>query len=223
MTTLLVVEDDKSILSGLAMNLRFEGYDVQTAVDGAVGLSLASRPGLDLIVLDVMLPTLNGFEVLRELRKRGSRVPVVVLSAKQSEPDKVMALDLGADDYVTKPFGLAELVARIKAVLRRRAPGQPLVRIGECDIDLAKQQVTRAGEPVAMTAQEFRLLRVFLDAEGRALSREHLLEAAWGLAYEGTERTVDNFVRALRVKFERDPERPRHFVTVRGVGYRFEK
>ena len=223
MPTLLVVEDDRTILAGLAMNLRFEGYEVRTAVDGESGLQHALRPGLDLVVLDVMLPGLNGFEVLRELRKRGSTVPVVVLSAKVSEPDKVMALDLGADDYVVKPFGLAELVARIKAVLRRRSGEGSVVRFGDVDVDLARQEVQRGGAGVAFTAQEFRVLRAFLSAPGRVLTRDQLLEAAWGLGYEGTARTVDNFVRALRVKLEADPERPRHFFTVRGVGYRFER
>lgn len=222
---ILVVEDDLAILTGLSMNLRFEGYDVLQAQDGRQGLARALDEAPDLLVLDVMLPELNGFEVLRELRQRGRDTPVVVLSAKGAETDKILGLNLGADDYVVKPFGLQELLARIKAVLRRRYPaaGQPPVSFGDVAVDLNAKTVVRGGQPVDFTAQEFKLLAHFLAHPGRTFSRDELLSGAWGYGYEGSARTVDNFMRQLRLKLEPDAEAPRHFLTVRGLGYRFER
>jgi two-component system, OmpR family, alkaline phosphatase synthesis response regulator PhoP len=170
-----------------------------------------------------MLPELNGYDVLRELRRRGSAVPVVVLSAKGMEGDKILGLDLGADDYVVKPFGLQELLSRIKAVLRRRHPTGEVVGFGEVRVDLANRTATRTGQPVELTAQEYRLLAHFVTHPGRTFSRDELLLAAWGMDYQGTTRTVDNFLRQLRLKLEPDPDVPRYFVTVRGLGYRFER
>jgi len=220
----LVVEDDLSILTGVSMNLRYEGYEVIQAQDGARGLEMAVSDGPDLIVLDVMMPRLNGYEVLRELRSRGVRTPVLVLSAKGMERDKVLGLDLGADDYVVKPFGVAELMARVKAVLRRRwgDDGQ-VVRFGEVAVNLTSRAVTRAEAPVELTAQEFKLLAHLVSNPGRTFSREELLSGAWGIDYEGTPRTVDTFVRQLRQKLEPDPEEPRYILTARGLGYRFER
>jgi len=222
---ILVVEDDLSILTGVSMNLKFEGYEVLQAQDGRTGLARALDERPDLIVLDVMLPELHGFEVLKELRERGRDTPVVVLSAKGMETDKILGLNLGADDYVVKPFGLQELLARIKAVLRRRFPptGAPPVTFGDVKVDLAARTVTRAEQPVELTAQEFKLLAHFLAHPGRTFTREELLSAAWGYDYEGSARTVDNFMRQLRLKFEPDPENPRHFLTLRGLGYRFDR
>lgn len=221
---ILVVEDDLAILTGLSMNLRYEGYEVLQAQDGRQGLARALDDGPDLIVLDVMLPELNGFDVLKELRKRGKDVPVVMLSAKGAEMDKIAGLDLGADDYVAKPFGLQELLARIKAVLRRRLrPEGETLRFGDVVLDLSAKSVSRAGHPVELTAQEIRLLAYFVTHPGRTFSRDELLSGAWGYGYEGTARTVDNFVRQLRLKLEPDPDHPRYFVTVRGLGYRFEE
>jgi two-component system, OmpR family, alkaline phosphatase synthesis response regulator PhoP len=223
---ILVVEDDLAILTGLSMNLKFEGYEVLQAQDGRQGLARALDEAPDLLVLDVMMPELNGFEVLKELRQRGRDTPVVVLSAKGSEMDKILGLNLGADDYVAKPFGLQELLARIKAVLRRRYPvsGQPPpLAFGDVRVDMAAKTVTRGGQPVELTAQEFKLLAHFLGHPGRTFNREELLSAAWGYDYEGSARTVDNFMRQLRLKLEPDPEEPRHFLTVRGLGYRFER
>jgi two-component system, OmpR family, alkaline phosphatase synthesis response regulator PhoP len=223
---ILVVEDDLAILTGLSMNLRFEGYEVLQAQDGRQGLARALDESPDLLVLDVMLPELNGFEVLKELRQRGRDTPVVVLSAKGAEPDKILGLNLGADDYVVKPFGLQELLARIKAVLRRRFPatGQPApLSFSDVVLDPAAKTVTRAGQPVELTAQEFKLLAHFLAHPGRTFSREELLSAAWGYDYVGSARTVDNFMRQLRLKLEADPEAPCHFITVRGLGYRFDR
>jgi DNA-binding response OmpR family regulator len=222
---ILVVEDDLAILTGLSMNLRFEGYEVLQAQDGRQGLQRALDDAPDLLVLDIMLPELNGFEVLKELRQRGRDTPVVVLSAKGAEMDKILGLNLGADDYVVKPFGLQELLARIKAVLRRRYPpaGTPPVTFGTVVVDLEAKTVSRDGLLVEFTAQEFKLLAHFLAYPGRTFSREDLLRAAWGFGYEGSARTVDNFMRNLRLKLEPDPEEPRYFLTVRGLGYRFER
>lgn len=224
---ILVVEDDLSILAGLSMNLRFEGYEVLQAQDGRTGLARALDDAPDLMVLDLMLPELNGYEVLKELRQRGRDTPVVVLSAKGMETDKILGLNLGADDYVVKPFGLQELLARIKAVLRRRYPAAgaaaPPVTFGDVSVDMAARTVSRNGAPVELTAQEFKLLAHFLAHPGRTFTRDELLSGAWGYHYEGSARTVDNFMRQLRLKFEPDPEAPRHFLTVRGLGYRFER
>jgi two-component system, OmpR family, alkaline phosphatase synthesis response regulator PhoP len=220
---ILVVEDDLSILTGLSLNLRYEGYEVVQAQDGPRGLQRALEDAPDLVVLDLMLPELNGYDVLRELRRRGSAVPVVVLSAKGMEGDKILGLDLGADDYVVKPFGLQELLSRIKAVLRRRHPTGEVVGFGEVRVDLANRTATRRGQPVELTAQEYRLLAHFVTHPGRTFSRDELLLAAWGMDYQGTTRTVDNFLRQLRLKLEPDPDAPRYFVTVRGLGYRFER
>jgi DNA-binding response OmpR family regulator len=220
---ILVVEDDLSILTGLSMNLRFEGYEVLQAQDGKTGLIRALDDRPDLIILDVMLPEMNGYELLRELREREVQIPVVMLSAKGMEADKITGLDLGADDYVVKPFGIQELISRIKAVLRRQARGGEVVSFGDTEVDLAAKTVSRAGKPAELTAQEFKLLAYFVTHPGRTFNRDELLSGAWGYGYEGTARTVDNFVSQLRQKFEPNPEQPRYFITVRGLGYRFGK
>jgi two-component system alkaline phosphatase synthesis response regulator PhoP len=219
---ILIVEDDLSILTGLSMSLRYEGYDVLQAQDGRSGLQKAVDEAPALIVLDVMLPQLNGLELLQELRARGNPVPVVVLSARGLEPDKVAGLNLGADDYVVKPFGLQELLARIRAVLRRRYRDDEAVTFSDTRVDLRAKTVQRGGQPVELTAQEFKLLAHFVTHPGRTFSRDELLSGAWGYGYEGTARTVDNFVSQLRQKFEAAPDEPRHFKTVRGLGYRFD-
>ncbi len=220
--TILVIEDDLSILTGVTMNLRFEGYDVLQAQDGRAGLQKAVDSQPDLVILDVMMPVMNGFEVLKELRERGSSVPVIVLSAKGMESDKIMGLNLGADDYLAKPFGVQELLARVRAVLRRKLRVNTVVKFSDTEVDLSAKQVTRDGKPVELTAQEFKLLAYFVEHAQRVFTREELLSGAWGFSYEGTARTVDNFVSHLRQKFEPDAENPRHFMTVRGLGYRFE-
>ncbi len=220
---ILVIEDDLSILTGVSMNLRFEGYEVLQAQDGPQGLELAFEQAPDLVILDIMLPRMNGYEVLTELRRRGQRVPVLLLSARGMERDKVRGLDLGADDYVAKPFGVAELLARVKALLRRRYGEEgTVIRFGDVRVELDEKRVLRAGKPLELTAQEFRLLVHLLSQPGRIFSREELLSGAWGLEYEGTPRTVDTFIRQLRAKLEPDPDQPRYFVTARGLGYRFE-
>jgi two-component system alkaline phosphatase synthesis response regulator PhoP len=219
---ILIIEDDLSILTGLSMNLKFEGYEVEQAQDGKTGLQKAIDAAPDLVVLDVMLPQMNGLEVVKELRARGRTTPVIILSARGQEPDKIMGLNLGADDYVAKPFGLPELLARIKAQLRRHSRLQEPVRFGDSVVDLVARTVLLKGEPVPLTAQELKLLIHFASNPGRTFSRDELLAAAWGYGYEGTTRTVDNFVSQLRGRFEKQPDEPRHFVTVRGQGYRFD-
>lgn len=220
---LLIIEDDASIAAGLRMNLRHEGFEVQIATDGGAGLRMAIEETPDLILLDVMMPEMNGFEVLRELRRRGHHTPCIMLTAKGNEEDKVLGLDLGADDYVQKPFGLSELIARIHAVLRRHQATTPDdVQLGEVVINRRAREVRKGDEVIALSPREMSLLMYFLDHQGRALSRDALIEGAWGLDYEGTARTVDNFVVSLRKKIEPNPDKPIYFITVRGVGYRFD-
>ncbi|HEY8945140.1 MAG TPA: response regulator transcription factor [Polyangiaceae bacterium] len=222
---ILIIEDDESITLGLEMNLRAEGYEVSVAVDGETGLAAALQGGFDLIILDLMLPRMNGFELVRALRERRETVPVVMLSARGAEMDKVMGLELGAEDYITKPFGLAELLARVKAVLRRDgiARGQQVefVRAGDMEINARTREVVKGGQPVPLTATEFDVLWCLVEASNRPLSREEILSRVWGPGHHGTLRTIDNFVLQLRTKLEADPADPQHLLTVRGVGYRF--
>ena len=221
----LVVEDDASIRLGLEINLRSAGYQVVSASDGLAGLELLRRGGAQLLVLDLLLPRMHGLDVLRALRAEGRTLPVLILSALGQEADKVAGLRLGADDYLSKPFGVRELLARVEALLRRAAgqtaPGAQ-VHFGAVRIDLVARGAERDGTPVHLTPTEFDLLEVLVRAPGRAQSRAHLLRRVWGQGYEGTERTVDNFVNSLRRKLEDDPTQPAHLVTVRGRGYRFD-
>lgn len=223
--TILVIEDDPSITMGLELNLRAEGYRVILAHDGEEGLAKARAEEIDLLILDVMLPRLNGFEVLRVLRGEGSEIPVLMLSARGAEMDKVMGLELGAEDYVTKPFGLAELLARVRAILRREGKGKSsrgaVIRSGVLEINADTRQVERDGKAVELTATEFDVLLCLVEAKGRVLSREQIQAHVWGPDHHGTTRTVDNFLLQLRAKLEVDPGEPKHLVTVRGVGYRF--
>jgi two-component system alkaline phosphatase synthesis response regulator PhoP len=214
---ILVVEDDPSILRGLEMNLQLEGFETIAASDGREALERVD--GVDLVVLDVMLPHLNGYQVCQRLRARGSNVPVVLLSAKTAELDIVRGLELGADDYVTKPFRVAELLARIRAHLRRSHPASNY-RFGDVEVDLGKRLVRRAGQIVDLTEREFDLLIYLIEREGRAVTRDAILAAVWGTEYFGTDRTVDNFITRLRQKLD-GVEKAVHFRTVRGVGYRF--
>jgi DNA-binding response OmpR family regulator len=224
----LVVEDDPSIAIGLRINLESEGYLVTLAEDGESALEIARALDPDLIVLDVMLPKRNGLEVLHELRAEGRTMPIIILSAKAAEMDKVAGLELGAEDYVAKPFSLAELLARVRAALRRGAPAAPAVErrpgivFGDVEIDVAARNVKRAGEPVEMTAREFDVLVCLVNERGRVLSRDDIFRRVWGPKHHGTPRTVDNFIQQLRAKLEVDPQEPAYIQTVRGVGYRFD-
>jgi len=216
---ILIVEDDASILRGLEMNLQVEGYLTLAATDGRQALHLVREEDVDLLVLDIMLPHVNGYQVIQALRQRGDDVPIILLSAKSGELDKVMGLDVGADDYVTKPFSVVELLARIKAHLRRRVPASR-VRFDDVEIDLERREVRREGEIVQMTSKEYDLLAFLVEREGRPVTRENILAHVWGTHYFGTDRTVDNFINRLRQKVD-VPGEPRHLLTVRGVGYRF--
>ena len=225
---ILVIEDDPSILRGLQLNLGMEGYMVRSASDGETGLQLARSERPDLIVIDVMLPKLGGLEVVREIRAEDPELPVLILSAKGQETDKVAGLQLGADDYMVKPFGLKELLARIDALLRRRrAKGEPAAsdkavrRAGDIEVDLDARRASVAGRVLELTSREFDLLAFFVSHPDRVYSREQLMESVWGSRYFGTARTVDNFVARLRAHIGDDADDPRHLETVRGIGYRF--
>jgi DNA-binding response OmpR family regulator len=221
---ILVIEDDPSILRGLQLNLGMEGYSVRSAMDGEAGLALARSEHPDLLLVDVMLPKLDGLSLIRELRASDPGVPILILSAKGQEVDKVAGLDLGADDYVVKPFSLKELLARIAAALRRgrtSAASKPARRFGAAEVDPSARTLTVGGKLVPLTAREFDLLAFFVAHPGRVYSREQLMQAVWGARYTGTARTVDNFVARLRAHIGDDADSPRHLETVRGFGYRF--
>ena len=221
---ILIVDDERAMREGLRDNLEFEGYAVDEAPDGEAGLQKLLDGRYRLVLLDVMMPRRSGFEVLREARAAGVRTPVILLTAKGEEVDAVRGLEFGADDYVTKPFGLGELLARIRAVLRR-AEGPSgtggAVEVGRLRLDLSTYQASVDGAPVAMTHLEAEVLRFFAAHPGEVVSRDQLLDRVWGPGTAPTPRTVDNFVLKLRQKAEADPAQPRHFVTVHGVGYKF--
>ena len=230
---ILVVEDDEAIATGLSLNLRLAGHRATVAGDGDLALAAIAERAFDLVLLDINLPRKNGLDVLAALRGADNFVPVIVLSARDGEYDKVAALRLGADDYVTKPFALAELLARVDAVLRRAQavaaappvaapePTAATMRFADVTVDPVQRTVVRAGEPIKLTHLEFELLLFFVRHPAQAVSRQHLLAAVWGQT-AGTPRTIDNFVGQLRKRLEIDPERPKHFVTIRGSGYRFD-
>ena len=221
----LIVEDDRSLREGLVLNLKASGYTVATAADGKEGLRAAFDEAPDLILLDIMLPGLSGLEILQELRQQQVQIPVLILSARDQLPNKLEGFGLGADDYITKPFDLRELLARIDAALRRRrlqARDQSQVACGAATIDFQARTVALRGQEVAMTPREFDLLALLVRNPRKAYSREQILREVWGFDYEGTTRTVDNFVVSLRQKLEDDPQSPRYLVTVRTVGYRFD-
>jgi two-component system response regulator RegX3 len=224
-TRILVVEDEESFSDPLSYLLRREGYEVSVADDGPAALEDFERNGADLVLLDLMLPGLPGTEVCRRLRSR-SNVPVIMLTAKDGEIDKVVGLELGADDYVTKPYSSRELVARVRAVLRRGTEPEVLaattVEAGPVRMDVERHVVTVGGAPVAMPLKEFELLEILLRNAGRVLTRMQLIDRVWGSDYVGDTKTLDVHVKRLRAKIEPDPGQPRHLVTVRGLGYKFE-
>jgi len=223
MARILIVEDEPDIALGLELDLRNEGYEVEVVGDGEQASRRAREPGWDLILLDVMLPRLDGFEVCRELRRAKVRTPVLMLTAKVHEAEKVMGLDMGADDYVTKPFSPRELRARIRALLRRAAPETESVhRLGDCEVDFERAELRRAGERTDLTAIELKMLQFFLRNQGRVLSREQVIDEVWGRDVYLTDRVVDTHIVKLRRKVEPDPARPHYIVSVRGIGYRFE-
>jgi two-component system alkaline phosphatase synthesis response regulator PhoP len=223
MARILIVEDEPDIVMSLEEDLRRQGYETGVAKDGAQGLALGKESGWDLILLDVMLPGMDGFDVCAGLRRAGVRTPIILLTARVHEAEKILGLDAGADDYVTKPFSLRELRARIRAQLRRALPetaGE--YRFGDCQIDFDRAELTRSGRRVEITAQELRLLAALVRNRGRVLSRDQLIEAAWGRGIAITERAVDSHIFNLRKKIEPNPSQPKFLLGVRGLGYRFE-
>ena len=226
MATVLIVEDEEHLAETLRFNLAADGYTVRMAADGAEGLSLARALRPDLVLLDLMLPKMDGTEVLRGIREH-SLAPVVILTARTSEADHVKGLDLGADDYVTKPFSIAELKARIRAHLRRKelptaTIGERTIPFGEFELDLNRCVLSRSGERIAMRPKEYELLAYLAQRAGRTFTRDQLLNDVWDISFGGGTRTVDVHVRWLRSKIEEAGAEPRHLITVRGVGYRFE-
>jgi DNA-binding response OmpR family regulator len=221
----LVVEDNADLAVGLQNNLEIEGYEVQVATDGRAGLAAARAQSPDLVILDLMLPELDGFRVLRALREQPGGPPILILTARGEEADKVRGLKLGADDYVTKPFGLLELLARVEALLRRArgAPARRRERFGDVEVDVAARTIRRGDHTVDLAPKELDLLLTLLDAEGAALSRLDLLRRVWGYPSAVVTRTVDTHVAELRRKLEDDPARPQHILTVRKVGYRLRR
>ena len=223
MARILVVEDEPDIALLLQDDLAAEGHQVEVLADGDAAVKRGKEPGLDLIVLDVMLPRRDGFDVCRDLRRARVRTPIIMLTAKTHEAEKILGLELGADDYVTKPFSPRELHARIKAVLRRvEGVTEEVRRIGNVEIDFARGEVRRDGKPEDITPLELRLLATFIRHSGRVLSRDQLIEEAWGVGTYITDRAVDAHIVNLRRKVEPDPARPRYLVSVRGMGYRFD-
>ncbi len=223
---ILVVEDEANILLGLAENLKYAGYEVLSAADGPGGLAVATQEHPDAILLDIMLPGMSGFEVCRQLRARGLLMPVIMLTARSDAFDKLHGFEMGADDYVTKPFSVDELLARLKAVLlrgERRMEGPRRLTFADIEMDLDARTMIRAGEPVVMTRTEFDLLAYFVQNEGKALSREMVMHDVWGMDYYGTQRSLDSFVANLRKKIEKDARTPVHITTVHGVGYKFQR
>lgn len=224
MQTILIIEDDPAILLGLEKNLKFEGYQVVCATDGEQGLDIIFRSLPDMIILDIMLPKLNGLEICKTIRQKKLIVPVIMLTARDKEIDKIMGLDLGADDYITKPFSIRELIARIKAVLRRKnffEGSKPAFSFGDYKVDFIGRTVSRQGNPIEMSPKEFDILKLLIENEGKVLSRDEILNKVWGFDYFGTTRTVDNFINKLRSKLEKDSNSPEFIITIRGIGYKF--
>ena len=223
---ILVVEDDRTILDGLGAALAASGYQVECVQDGRIGLDRARAGAPALLILDIMLPGMSGFEVAKKLRDEGRALPIILLTAKNEENDRVLGLELGADDYVTKPFSVRELLARVRSILRRARPTvgkRPhLYQFGDVSVDFKRQVVKKAGRLVELSAREFRILSYFIDHAGEMLSREQLLNEVWGYDVFPTTRTVDNHILRLRKKIEDEPESPRYLLTQRGAGYVFD-
>jgi two-component system alkaline phosphatase synthesis response regulator PhoP len=222
---ILLVEDERGLIRTLSDCLTGEGYIVETALDGETGARMASEQNFDLLVLDIMLPKKNGFDLLRDLRQQGIGTPAIMLTARGQVIDKILGLKLGADDYLTKPFDMGELLARIEAILRRAIPAdQPTPEtftFGDVRIDFRRAEVTRAGQPVDLAAREYNLLRYFIENREKVLSRDKLLDEVWGYDAMPVTRTVDVHVGLLRQKLEPNPRQPQYFLTVHGLGYKF--
>jgi DNA-binding response OmpR family regulator len=221
--SVLIIEDDPALLRGLRDNFESQAYRVQLARDGRAGLSAALMNPPDLLLLDIMLPKMNGYEICRAVRAKQLEMPIIMLTAKGQEEDIVRGLELGADDYMTKPFSIRELLARAKAFLRRRhAASATAFQFGDCKLDLTAHKLFRNGREIALTTKEFRLLEFFLQRPGRALTRDQVLDAVWGHDIVVNDRSVDRCVATLRAKIESDPHHPACLQTIRDIGYRFE-
>ncbi|MBN2279674.1 MAG: response regulator transcription factor [Candidatus Marinimicrobia bacterium] len=224
MTKILIVEDEMSMRTGLRDNLEFEGYEVDTAEDGQAGLSMIMENSYDLVLLDVMLPKMSGFDVCKILRGKQVFTPIIMLTAKGDEIDKVLGLEIGADDYITKPFSLRELLARIKAALRRTEftgnNSTGTIEIGRLKLEFQSYNAWENEEPVSLTHKEFEILKYFWDKKNQTVSRNDLLEKVWGYDQEITTRTIDNFILKLRQKIEKNPSHPKYILTVHGIGYK---
>jgi DNA-binding response OmpR family regulator len=223
-TRILIVEDDPAMVAGLRDNFEYEGYEVISASDGVEGLERALADEPDLVVLDVMMPRMSGLDVCKQLKAKRPQVPIIMLTARGQEIDKVVGLELGADDYVTKPFSVRELMARVKAVLRRVSPqaqAPEVYRFSDVEVNIRSHEVRRAGKPVELSAKEFALLAYFISHPAETLSRDRLLDAVWGYENYPNTRTVDTHIVHLRQKLEANPEEPRFILTVHGSGYKF--
>lgn len=223
--TILVIEDDISILRGLKDNLEYEGYTVMTETNGKKGLDLALLEKNDLILLDIMLPGINGHEICRRVKKEKPELPVIMITARGSEMDKVSGLDIGADDYVTKPFSIPELMARIRAVFRRSAEVENISKhyaFGGIELDFREYRAFRDQKEISLTSREFAIMEYFIKHQGEVVHRHDLLNEVWGYDAMPTTRTVDNFVLDLRKKLEQDPSNPKYIISIRGIGYRFD-
>jgi len=224
MEKILIVEDEESILMALEDNLKLEGYEVSSAKDGELGLSMAEEQGYDLIILDIMLPKMDGFDVCKQLRQERITTPILMLTAKGQEIDKILGLELGADDYVTKPYSPRELLARVKALLRRAKQTQQEIgvcRFGDVEIDFIKYEARKKGKPIYLTALEFELLHFLIKHKGQVKSRDSILDEGWGAEVYVHPRTVDKHIADLRKKIEDDPPNPKYIIGVRSVGYKF--
>jgi len=222
--TILIIEDDVSILRGLKDNLEYEGYIVVTETNGEKGLELALEKIADLILLDIMLPGMNGYEICRKIKKEKPELPIIMITARGSEMDKISGLDIGADDYVTKPFSIPELLARVRAIFRRTSQVYNIPEkysYGIIKFDFKKYQVFRNNKEINLSSKEFAIMKYFIKHEGETIHRHDLLNEVWGFKVMPTTRTVDNFVLDLRKKLEENPSKPKHIVSVRGIGYRF--
>jgi len=223
MSRILIVEDEINMRKGLKDNLEFEGYDVDTAEDGEAGLNKILANDYNLVVMDVMMPKISGFDVCKTIRKKGITTPVILLTAKGEEIDKVLGLELGADDYVTKPFSLRELLARIKAILRRGenfTSNEGLIKIGKLEVDFSSYSAKEENDDVQMSSKEFDILNYFWKNRNKTVRRDNLLNEIWGYDETPTTRTVDNFILKLRQKIENDPNHPKIIITIHGVGYK---
>jgi DNA-binding response OmpR family regulator len=225
MEKILIIEDEERILMGLEDDLRIEGYQVSSATDGQKGFSMARDQPFDLIILDIMLPKMNGFEVCKQLRQTGITTPILILTAKSQEVDKVLGLEIGADDYVTKPFSPRELIARVNAIIRRMKQTQQVIELdhfGDVDINFKKYEAKKSGQPINLTALEFTLLHFLIKHKDQVVSRDSILDNVWGNSVYVYPRTVDTHIANLRKKIENNPENPKFIIGVRSIGYKFK-